>query len=81
LTELGFGPENEAKAIHLCEGCLTDREERTWSVDDDIGRRLRDALHQRRQASRQRYTYLEEPDTIHLVRLQPEWVDNQASDV
>lgn len=82
LNELGFGPENEAKAIHLCEDCLEEREARTWRIDNDTGQRLREALHQRHQVSRRRYSYLQEgEEAIRLMRLQPEWVDQQASDV
>lgn len=82
LNELGFGPENEAKAIHLCEDCLDEREARTWPMDNDTGQRLRSALHERRQVSNERYSYFQEgEETIRLMRLQPEWVDQQASDV
>lgn len=82
LNELGFGPENERKAIHLCTECLEERQARYWNMTDEAGQRLRDALHQRYRVSGQRYSYLMEPDeAIHLVRLQPDWVDQQASDV
>lgn len=82
LNELGFGPENEAKAIHLCDDCLEEREARTWPMDNDTGQRLRSALHERHQVSRERYSYFQEgEDAIRLMRLQPDWVDHQASDV
>lgn len=82
LNELGFGPENETKAIHMCEDCLETREARNWRMDDDAGQRIYDALHHRDRASNERYSYLREGDeAIRLVRLQPEWVDQQASDV
>lgn len=82
LSELGFGPENEGRAIHLCEECLDQREERTWQIDEDDGQRIYEALHERHQVSGKRYSYLMQgAERIHLVRLQPEWVDQQAADV
>lgn len=80
LNELGFGPENEHKAIHLCQGCLEQREARRWTMDDDTGQRVYDALHDRSNVSGKRYSYLKETDRIHLLRLQPSWVDEHAID-
>lgn len=81
LNELGFGLENERKAIHLCQDCLHRRTERQWTLEDDDGRRVYDALHGDPNGTRQRYSYfLEEDDRIHLLRLRPEWVDENAAD-
>lgn len=81
LNELGFGPENAHKAIHLCHECLERREARRWTLENDTGQRVYDALNDRVQTTGQRYSYLiEEDDRIHLMRLQPDWVDENAAD-
>lgn len=82
LNELGFGPENEHKAIYMCDDCLEQREAKSWHIDEATGQRVYEALHGRHQASHQRYSYLlEGAERIHLMRLQPDWVDQQAADV
>jgi hypothetical protein len=80
LNELGLGPENETKAIHLCEDCLEERQARTWRLSDDTAQRLRQALQERRRVAHS-YTYLQDgEEAIRLMRLQPDWVDRQAVD-
>jgi hypothetical protein len=81
FNELGLGAENRRKAIHLCEECLHRRQERRWHLDHEMGQRVFEALRGRTSAASQRYSYLiEADDRIHLMRLQPSWVDDHAAD-
>lgn len=79
LAGLGFGPGQDDRAIHLCDGCLERRETDAWPLSGPDGQRLYEALQDKTQAPSRRYSYLLEPDeNIHLVRLRPDWVDRHA---
>ncbi len=79
LAELGFGQQGTDRALQLCDRCLHGREAHRWENAQPEATRLLDALNARDEPPPGRYSYLGEPDgPIHLMRLQPEWVDAHA---
>lgn len=79
LAEPG-GSEDASTAIHLCTDCLDRREAERWSPEDNDGARLLDALDTNEPAADRRYSYLVEPEeSIRLVRLRRDWVQENAA--
>ena len=72
LQELGLDNDPPYR-IHLCQSCLARREVTSWSTKRAIGEELARALAEHPQ-SHGHYSYLGEPDRIHLVRLRSGWL-------
>lgn len=73
LQELGGGDGNHENRIQLCRACLGRREVMSWSTKRAIGEEIARALEEHPQ-THGHYSYLAEPNKIHLVRLRSKWV-------
>lgn len=68
------------KALHVCESCIEVRESRAWSDGDPETSELLEALRDRTEPKRGRYSFLaDEDDNVHLLRLREEWVERASS--
>jgi hypothetical protein len=73
LKEVGAPDERTGKRLQMCQNCLNVRELQSWSRSERDGQALRGAL-SHPNAARRRYSYLEDPSNIHLVRLRHDWI-------
>jgi hypothetical protein len=72
LQELGINNEPPYR-IGLCQSCLSKREVMSWSAKRAIGEEIARALAEHPQ-SHGHYSYLGEPNRIHLVRMRSGWL-------
>lgn len=80
LNELGFGPGHELDAIHLCRSCIETRKAASWDKEDPDGQGILQALGERDDPPKERYTFVKDADdTVHLLRLRSDWVDDHAT--
>jgi hypothetical protein len=72
LQELG-ALHHAGHALLICQDCLARREIKSWAAKREIGAEIARALEEHPQ-SHGHYSYLGEPNRIHLVRLRSGWV-------
>lgn len=77
LHEIGWAQEF-ADVIEVCQGCLRGREVASWTMRGAKGLKIHNALQNHGAPSRSKYTYLEEPSAIHLVRMRHDWILSHA---
>ena len=80
LVELRSRPADDMREIVLCADCTRRREVRSWSTVGPRGQVLETALESHPDSSAKRFSYLEDEQRIHLLRLRPDWVGNRAAD-
>ena len=78
LQELGLGPAQPDRFLLICRDCLARREVVSWSSKREIGHEIARALADH-PGKHGHYTYLEDPNFIHLVRLRSGWVTQHVT--
>lgn len=69
-----------ARHLVLCGPCLARRQTGAWSLADETGQRLHEALQDARPRPEGRYVYMMEGSQhVHLLRLRTRWVDEHAT--
>ncbi len=72
-------PRPGAGTLTLCGECFARRQARVWDLDTREGRRLRRELDASTTGPR-RFSYLlEDQRYLHLVRLNPDWVERHQA--
>ncbi|MBI2077748.1 MAG: hypothetical protein HYT80_05165 [Euryarchaeota archaeon] len=81
LRENRIGVQGFHEEIRLCKACLGRREAKSWNAAGTQGRRLQDALEAQSEPPQGHYTFLQDDQKIHLVRLRPTWLAEHAAAV
>lgn len=75
LSGLDAHSRGLGEGVRICDRCLDRRQTRVWTQADPDHDDLVDALQRRTEPKRGRYSFLEEDEEVHLVRLRDDWVE------